>query len=112
MKHREPSDEDLQLIGAAVARLRARVAALATGMIGGTALSVATLWLVLRGGVDVGAHLGLLRFYFPGYTVTWSGTVVGFFYGALTGALVGWSFASLYNWISARPRPASPRSPR
>jgi hypothetical protein len=102
MTSRVPKGDELSLLSAAVARLRARVAAITTGMICGAALAVATLWLVIRGGVDVGAHLGLLRFYFPGYTVTWWGAVVGFWYGAAGGAVVGWSFASLYNLFSAR----------
>ena len=38
-------------------------------------------WLVIRGGSSVGAHLGLLGQYFPGYSVTWSGCILGFFYG-------------------------------
>jgi len=108
MTSRAPNDDDLRLVEAAVARLRARVAAITTGMICGTALTVATLWLVIRGGVDVGAHLGLLRFYFPGYTVTWWGAVVGFGYGALSGAAVGWSFASLYNRFSSWRQPRRP----
>jgi hypothetical protein len=102
MTRRTPNDDELRLITRAVARLRAGIAAIASGMIAGTALAVATLWLVIRGGVGVGTHLGLLRYYFPGYTVTWWGVLVGFFYGAASGALVGWSFASIYNRVRDR----------
>lgn len=102
MTRRAPSDDELHLITSAVARLRARIAAIAGGMMGGTLLAVATAWLVIRGGVDVGAHLGLLRYYFPGYRVTWWGVLFGFLYGAASGALVGWSFASLYNLVRDR----------
>jgi len=84
----------------AIVRLRSRVMAIVFGLTGGVGLSVATLWLVIRGGADVGAHLGLLRNYFPGYSVTWTGSIVGFVYGALVGALAGWSLAWVYNRVA------------
>jgi hypothetical protein len=71
------------------------------GMVGGTALFVATVWLVIRGGPNVGEHLGLLRYYFPGFTVTWPGAFLGFFYGMLAGALAGGSVAWVYNRVAA-----------
>ncbi len=85
----------------AVAALRARVMALVLAMVGGTGFSLATLWLVIRGGENVGQHLGLLRHYFPGYAVTWWGALGAFFYGALTGAILGLSLAWIYNRIAA-----------
>lgn len=88
----------------AVARLRAGVLAIVFGLTAGSALWLATVWLVLRGGPDVGKHLGLLRHYFPGYTVTWPGAFLGFFYAAILGGLVGFVVASLYNWIADRRR--------
>jgi hypothetical protein len=45
----------------------------------------------------VGPHLGLLGNYFPGYTVTWFGALIGFFYAAAVGALIGWLVAWIYN---------------
>ncbi len=86
----------------AVARLRAGVMAAVFGMTGGTGLWLATAWLVLRGGDDVGRHLSLLRFFFPGYTVTWSGAFVGFAYGAVVGAAVGFLLAWIYNRLADR----------
>ena len=79
----------------AVARPRAGVMAVVLGLTCGTALWIATVWLVVggAGGKNVGQHLGLLRFYFPGYTVTWGGAFVGFVYGALAGAVVGYLLA-------------------
>jgi hypothetical protein len=71
-------------------------------MVAGFGLFAATLWLVIKGGPNVGQNLGLLRAYFPGYTVTWAGSIVGFLYGALTGAVLGWCVASLYNALSRR----------
>ena len=86
-----------QALKHAIARLRAGVVALAYGMTAGTGLWVATVWLVIRGGENVGQHLSLLRFYFPGYSVTWGGAFVGFAYGAVVGATVGYVVAWLYN---------------
>ena len=91
-----------ELIRAAIVRLRARMMALVFGMVGGVGLLVATLWLTIRGGPTVGQHLGLLANYFPGYEVTWTGGLVGFCYGALTGAVIGWSVASIYNYLAER----------
>jgi len=91
-----------ELIRTATVRLRSRVMAMVFGMLGGTGLFVATIWLVARGGHDVGVHLALLGNYFPGYTVTWTGAFVGLFYGALLGAIAGWSVAWLYNQVVDR----------
>ncbi len=84
----------------AVARLRAGVVAVVFGLTAGTGLWLATAWLVIRGGENVGQHLGLLRFYFPGYSVTWGGAFVGFFYGALIGGTAGFFLAWIYNRLA------------
>jgi len=68
---------------------------------GGTGLFVATAWLLVRGGENVGQHLSLLNNYFPGYAVTWPGALLGFVYGAGVGALLGWTIASIYNRVAA-----------
>lgn len=41
--------------------------------------------VVLKGGDAVGARLQLLSRYFPGYSVTASGAVVGLIYGFVSG---------------------------
>lgn len=91
------SDAERELMKAAIVRLRARVMAVTFGLAGGAGLLVATLWLVIRGGPNVGRHLNLLANYFPGYEVSWTGSLIGFGYGALTGAVIGWSIAWIYN---------------
>ena len=88
------------LIRSAVVRMRARIAAVVFGMAGGVGLAAATLWLVIRGGHNVGLHLNLLNNFFPGYEVSWAGSVVGFLYGGAVGAIMGWSLATVYNRLS------------
>ena len=95
-------DRQVELVRAAIARLRAGIMAIVFGMVGGVTIFVATAWLLIRGGEKVGQHLSLLSHYFPGYTVTWGGALLGFFYGALLGALMGWSVAWIYNRIADR----------
>jgi hypothetical protein len=85
-----------------IARLRAGVMAIVVGTLSGTALLVATVWLLIRGGENVGQHLGLLSNFFPGYSVSWTGSVVGFLWGALAGAAVGWLTAWVYNRVAGR----------
>jgi hypothetical protein len=89
-----------RLLKIAVMRLRSRALAVVFAMLGGTSLFVATAWLLVRGGHDVGLHLGLLGAFLPGYTVSWPGAFLGLFYGALIGGGVGWSVAQIYNRVS------------
>ena len=83
----------------AVIRLHAGVLALVCALLGGVGLFVMTGLLLIQGGPQVGLHLRLLAHYFIGYSVTWKGSVVGFFYGALAGGIVGWSIGTIYNGI-------------
>jgi hypothetical protein len=108
MAEREFSIEELRAIRHAIARLRADVMAVVFGLIGGASLFAVTIWLVLRGPAPgqqrVGTHLGLLSNYFPGYEVTVSGSLIGLFYGALVGALLGWTIAFIYNMVADKRR--------
>jgi protoporphyrinogen oxidase len=77
---------------------------LAAGLVSGALLLFATLFLALRGGPDVGDNLSLLDNFFPGYTVTVYGSLLGWFYALIVGFAVGWAFAYLRNvavYISA-----------
>lgn len=93
----EPEEE--REIVWAVARLEARALALVGALLGGLGLFFLTAFLLLKGGAQVGPHLQLLGQYFWGYTVTWPGAFVGFAYGGLTGALLGWLVGALYNLV-------------
>jgi hypothetical protein len=94
------NDTERVLLERATARLRASILAAVFAIVGGTGLFVATAWLLLQGGETVGPHLGLLGVYFPGYSVSWGGAFLGFGYGALTGAVMGWSVAWFYNRVA------------
>jgi hypothetical protein len=72
---------------------------LATGVMGGVGLFAATLALVFKGGPLIGPTLGLLGQYFPGYSVTMVGSLIGLFYGFISGFAAGWLFAALRNAI-------------
>lgn len=104
MQRQDWSDREWDVIRGSIVRLRARLVAVACAAAGGLGLFLATAWLLVKGGDPVGPHLALLGNYFPGYTVTWPGAFVGFAYGALAGALVGWSVARIYNGVSLRRR--------
>ena len=67
------------------------------GTVAGLIVFLATMILVLKGGESIGARLQLLSEYFPGYTVTGPGSLLGFLYGFLTGFTSGWGFAFVRN---------------
>ncbi len=89
-----------RLLSTAVARIRISIMAITFGFTGGVGLWLATVWLLLRGGQNVGFHLNLLGHYFPGYSVTWGGSLLGLLYGAVTGAAVGSAVAWMYNRVA------------
>jgi hypothetical protein len=84
-----------------VARIQTSVLTVVFALISGFGLFFATAWLLIRSGKRVGVHLQLLGNYFPGYSVTWSGSVIGFLYAALVGGLIGWSIGTIYNGVVA-----------
>jgi hypothetical protein len=72
---------------------------LSVGATAGLLLCLATLILVLQDGEVVGPTLGLLNQYFPGYSVTALGSVLGLAYGFLSAFIGGWIFAFLRNAV-------------
>jgi len=82
-----------------VLRLNANILGVVLGIIAGLAIFIATNFLVLKGGDVVGPHLGLLRAFFPFYSVTFLGSIVGFGWGLLSGYLAGFIIASIYNLV-------------
>ena len=99
----DANPEEKAAIRSAVVRLRARVFALVFAVMCGAIVWLATVWLIARGGPNVGEHLSLLRNYMPGFSVTVLGAFIGLFWGAVYGAVAGWLFAWVYNRIARQP---------
>ena len=81
----------------AIQKLNARAWGIAVALLAGGGLFVATNVLVLRGGPNVGQHLSLLSNYFPGYSVTFVGSVIGFVYAFVLGYILGRLIGMVYN---------------
>jgi len=95
----ESVDETERILERAVLRLNANILGIVVGVISGLAIFTATNFLILKGGTVVGPHLGLLRAFFPYYSVTFPGSIVGFGWGLLSGYVAGFFIASIYNLV-------------
>jgi hypothetical protein len=82
-----------------VIRLSRNVLGLTLGILFAAGLFLATNFLVLKGGSNVGAHLQLLNQFFPGYKVTLLGSFIGAAYAFAVGYVSGWVIATVYNWV-------------
>src|SRR5215471_9789653 len=85
------------LLMRAFSRLDRRAFGFAVGVWFGLGVFGATILLLIKGGTPIGPTLGLLGQYFIGYTVTWSGCLVGLVYGFASGFCLGWFTAFLRN---------------
>jgi hypothetical protein len=98
-KHNEATEQERLFKGTLL--LNAKAFGLVLGLLFGIIIFMATNWLVLKGGSQVGPHLQLLSQYFIGYRVTFWGSFIGFAYGfalgTLSGAFIGW----VYNKIAS-----------
>jgi hypothetical protein len=86
-----------ETVDRALLRLNGRAWGIALGLLLGVGLFVATNVLVLKGGPAVGTHLQLLAVYFPGYRVTFLGSLIGFVYAFVVGYGIGRLIGVLYN---------------
>lgn len=93
------ADDTEQLLETAVLRLNARILGLVLGIIAGLGIFIATNFLILKGGEVVGPHLRLLRNFFPFYSVTFLGSIVGFIWAVVWGYIAGWVIGSIYNLV-------------
>jgi hypothetical protein len=84
----------------AVVMLNAKLLGIVCGFLCGLALFLATVFLLIKDGPHPGVHLALLSHFFPGYRVTFLGSVIGFFYGFVTGFLAGMVVGAVYNKIA------------
>jgi hypothetical protein len=95
-------DRGEMIVRAAFARFDLIALAVAFGAVCAIALWSATAILLFKGappGVAVGPHLALLTNFLPGYSVSWSGSLVGLFYGFLIGAVLGVLIALIWNLV-------------
>lgn len=90
------ADREEQILKKAVLQLNGHILGFIFGVIGALAIFVATNWLVLKGGEVVGPHLELLNQFFIGYSVTFTGSLIGaayaFVVGYLSGLFIGWVY--------------------
>ncbi|MBK8904235.1 MAG: NAD(P)/FAD-dependent oxidoreductase [Anaerolineaceae bacterium] len=99
----KPASEPERLLGVldgAVPKLDPLSLGMSLGVVAGLGLLLATLFMLLRGS-DTGQTLALLNQFFPGYTVTAVGALVGLGYGFFTGFSLGWGYAFLRNAMTA-----------
>jgi hypothetical protein len=80
-------------------QLNVRRFALATGVLWGLGLFVVTLVATGRG---IGDHLRHLDSIYPGYQISFLGSVVGALYAFVSGLLAGGLFSAIYNWGGKR----------
>ncbi len=105
MQERRENDvrsEDVREVQKALLRMNERGWGVALGLLFAIGLFFATNFLVLRGGDTVGAHLGLLSIYFPGYRVTFPGSLIGSAYAFALGYILGYTVGIVYNAMIAR----------
>lgn len=97
----EMDEHELQQARKALFKMNEQGWGIAIGLLLGLSLLAATLTLVLKGGEVVGPHLGLLSVYFPGYSVTAVGSLVGFVYAFVLGYGIGRTVSVIYNRLIA-----------
>jgi hypothetical protein len=93
----ELSLREQQALRQVIIRMTVRGLGIAMGLLFALGLFAATNILILRGGENIGAHLGLLAAYFPGYRVSFAGSVIGSVYAFVIGYGIGCSIAIVYN---------------
>lgn len=88
--------QEAELLKRAVLHLNGHILGFIFGVIAALGIFAATNWLVLKGGDQIGPHLGLLGQFFIGYSVTFAGSFIGAIYafalGYLSGLFVGWIY--------------------
>lgn len=93
-------EREEELIQKAVIRLNAKLLGIVFGLIMGGGLFAATVILVIKGGSNPGEHLGLLAQFFPGYAITFAGSLVGFAYAFVVGFAIGAVIGTVYNKVA------------
>ena len=96
---------DEEILARSVIKLDGHLLGLTFGIMCGLTIFIATDFLVIKGGNNVGAHLSLLSQFFPGYSVTFLGSLCGTVYGFIFGYICGWIVGVVYTamaWLRSR----------
>lgn len=102
MDRQDDADDHL---ASRLVRFNQVIMGLVGGLLGAIFLFSATNWLVLLGGTRVGPHLNLLGQFFPGYSVSFTGSLIGAAFASVIGFGAGWMTSRLYNFfVSLRHR--------
>lgn len=89
--------DEQEYLDQAMMRLNGRAWGISMGLLLGGGLFIATNFLILKGGLNIGRHLRLLSVFFPGYSVTFVGSVIGFIYAFVVGYALGRLVGVVYN---------------
>ncbi len=71
----------------------------ALGIVFALGIFLVTNLLIIKGGEKIGPNLALLGQFFPGYNVTFGGSLIGLLYGFVSGFAVGWLIAVIRNIV-------------
>jgi protoporphyrinogen oxidase len=89
-------------LGEVFPKLHPTAFGLSVGIVLGLLLFITTIFVVMQqDGTAVNANLALLNQFFPGYTVSPIGSLLGLLYGFTSGFIAGWLFAFLRNAATA-----------
>lgn len=98
----DTTSNDDRIADGYLVRMHGNAWGFALGTLLALGLFAATNILVMKGGEDVGQHLGLLGNYFPGYDVEFfPGSFVGAVYAFVIGYVTGRVVCGVYN-VAAR----------
>jgi hypothetical protein len=86
--------------GSTAVTLNGKAMAIAAAVVCGVGLFLLTLLAAARG---AGEHLGHLALLYPGFQVSYLGSLLGLLYGLITGAILGGAIAWIYNKVAAAP---------
>ena len=75
-------------------KLKKNAFGLAMGVVMGVGVFLATIIVIIKEG---GEHLIILRQFFPGYSISFFGSIFGLIEGFISGYIIGWILIALYN---------------
>jgi hypothetical protein len=94
--------QESRVVERATLHLNAQAWGVSFGLLSALIIFVATMVLVLKGGVNVGDNLRLLGNFLPGYRVTFLGAFIGFIYLFVIGYAFGRLIGVVYNFAARR----------